>query len=173
MRVPMRRKRRGQCERPMMSLVATWIGAQARNHRISTSARATARGFNRAGWDLAIALEGDAEQLKAMVDETEAESLGDAFLQLLEIVVDEFDHPAGFDVDQMVVVGFGRGFIARAAIAEFLALENASFLEQPHRAVAGSDRDVGIDRRRELVQHFDLGMVLAVAEPARDQLALV
>jgi hypothetical protein len=47
---------------------------------------------------------GDAVQLHAMIDETEAEALGNSLLQFLELVVDEFDHIAGLDIDQMIVV---------------------------------------------------------------------
>ena len=39
-----------------------------------------------------------------MVDEAEAELLGDPLLQRLELVVDELDDVAGLDVDQMVVM---------------------------------------------------------------------
>ena len=53
-----------------------------------------------------------------MIDEAEAQLFGDALLQQLELVIDEFDDVAGFDVDQMVVMGIGRGFIARPAVAE-------------------------------------------------------
>ena len=58
-----------------------------------------------------IAVEGDAVQLHAMVDEAEAELLGDPLLQCFQLVVDELDHVAGFDVDQMVVMRFRRGFL--------------------------------------------------------------
>ena len=39
-----------------------------------------------------------------MIDEPEAELLGDALLQGFELIVDELDDIAGLDVDQMVVV---------------------------------------------------------------------
>ena len=54
-----------------------------------------------------FAVEGDAVELHAVVDEAEAELLGDALLQRLELVVDELDDLAGLDVDQMVVMGLG------------------------------------------------------------------
>ena len=91
---------------------------------------------------LAAAVEGDAVQLHAMVDEAEAELLGDALLQFLEVLVDELDDLAGLDVDQMVVVGVRRRFIARAAVAELVALEDAGFLEQADGAVDGGDGDL-------------------------------
>jgi hypothetical protein len=39
-----------------------------------------------------------------VIDEAEAELLGDLALQRLELVVDELDDVAGLDVDQMVVM---------------------------------------------------------------------
>ena len=78
-----------------------------------------------------------------MVDQAEAELLGDPLLQRLQLVVDELDDVAGLDVDQMVVMAFRRGLVARAAVAEIVALEDARFLEQADGAVDGGDRDAG------------------------------
>ena len=105
----------------------------------------------------------DAVKLHPVIDEAEAEPLGDPLLQLLELLVDELDHLAGLDVDQMVVMGFGRGFVAGAAVAEIVALEDARFLEQANGAVDGGDRDAGIDRGGARVQRLDVGMVLGFA----------
>ena len=49
-----------------------------------------------------------------MVDEAEAELFGDALLQHLELIIDELDDVAGFDVDQMVVVRFRGGLEPRS-----------------------------------------------------------
>src|SRR3982750_1558253 len=138
------RKRGGHGERPVIKRVSKCSGASATNSRISPVTRSTASTVTAAGLELAIAVEGDAVQLHTMVDEAEAEPFGDPLLQLLEIVVDEFDHSAGFDVDQMVVMGFRRRFVARAAVAEFVALKDACFLEQPDGPVNGCDGNVGI-----------------------------
>src|SRR4051812_2778473 len=129
----------GQGERPSSSLVTMWTGAQTRNSRRSAVMRSTARGFNRA-WFLAIAVEGDAVQLHPMVDEAEAELFGDALLERLELVVGELDDVSGLDVDQMIVVGLRRRFVARAAVAEFVPFEDPGLLEQPDRAVDGCNR---------------------------------
>ena len=106
------RNQGGQAERPSRSLVAMWIGAQTANSRISPATRAAARALRRAAAALAFAVEGDSVELHPVVDEPEAELFGDALLQRLELVVDELDHIAGFDVDQVVVVRFGRGLVA-------------------------------------------------------------
>ena len=60
-----------------------------------------------------------------MIDETEAEPFGDAALQLLQLVVVELDDLARFDVDQMVVMFLGLGFVARAAAVEVVAGKDA------------------------------------------------
>src|SRR3546814_1151816 len=54
-------------------------------------------------------------------------------------------HLAGLDVDQVIVVRFGRGLVARTAVAEIMAIEDAGLLEQPHRALDGRDRNPRID----------------------------
>ena len=99
--------------------------------------------------------------------------LGDPALQLLQLLVDELDDVAGLDVDQMVVMGLGRRFVAGAAVAEIVPLEDARFLEQADGAVDGGDRDAGIDRGGAGVQRLDVGMILGFAEHAGDDLALL
>ena len=78
-----------------------------------------------------------------MVDQAEAELLGDPPLQRLQFLIDEFDDVAGLDVDQMVVMGLRRRFVARAAVAEIVPFQDARFLEQADGAVDGGDRDAG------------------------------
>src|SRR3546814_17753553 len=82
-------------------------------------------------------------------------------------------HLAGLDVDQVIVVRFGRGLVARTAVAEIMAIEDAGLLEQPHRAVDGRDRDARIDRRGALIDLLDIGMIVGVGEHARDDAALL
>src|SRR3954452_3553082 len=108
-----------------------------------------------------------------MVDEAEAELLRDALLQLLQLVVDELDDVSRLNVDQMVVVAFRGCLVARASVAELVPLEYPRFLEQAHGPVNGRDRNVRIDCRCAGVERFDVRMILAVAEHARDDLALL
>lgn len=54
-----------------------------------------------------LPVEADAVQFHAMVDEAEAHALGDRLLELLELGIDELEHAAGLDVDQMVVMRLG------------------------------------------------------------------
>lgn len=105
------RKREGQRERPDSALVRRWAGPRIANRPMSPAIRKPARALRRAPPDLSIAVERDAVQLHAMVDEPEAEFLGDTFLKRFKFIVDELDYVAGFHVDQMIVMRFRRSFI--------------------------------------------------------------
>src|SRR5690606_36682845 len=58
--------------------------------------------------------------------------------------------------------------VARAPVAEIVALEDVGFLEQAYRAVDGRDADVRIDRHRPLIHALDIGMIARVREHAGD-----
>jgi len=83
-----------------------------------------------------------------VIDEAEAQFLGDAALKILQLLIDEFDDIAGLDIDQMVVMGFRRRFVAGAAVAEIVPLQDPRFLEQADGAVDGGDGNAGIERAR-------------------------
>src|SRR5438067_9209101 len=102
----------GQRERRSRCFVTMCTGAQKANSIARPARRRTARKLRRAPPALAIAVEGDAVQLHAMIDEAEAELFGNSFLQRFELIVDEFDHIARFDVDQMVVMSLRRRSVA-------------------------------------------------------------
>src|SRR3546814_1001768 len=51
-----------------------------------------------------------------------------------------------------LVMRLGRGFVARAAVAEIVAVEDARFFEQPHGAVNGRDRDAAVDLRCAFIE---------------------
>ena len=93
------RKVRGQPDFPNSSLVATWIGPITANSNRSRTLRIAARNCELLAAVLAVALEGDAVELHAVIDEAEAELFGNALLELLQFLVDEFDHRTRFDVD--------------------------------------------------------------------------
>ena len=67
----------------------------------------------------------------------------------------------------------GCRLVARAAIAEIVAVENAGFLEQANGAVHGRDRDTGIDLRRALIDLLDIGVVVRLGQHAGDDSALL
>src|SRR3974390_3693609 len=72
----------------------------------------------------------------------------------------------------MVVVRFAAGLVARAALAEIVALDDARVLEQPHRAVDGGDGNAVVDFGAAAVQFLDIRMVFRAREHARDNAPL-
>lgn len=117
---------------------------------------------------LAVPVKRDAVQLHTVVDEAEAQALGDPLLKRLELLVDELDDLSCLDVDQMIVMLVGNGFVAGAAVAELVTLENAGLLEKAHRPVHGRNRDFRVNRRGSLVQSLDVGMILGLRQNPRD-----
>src|SRR3546814_3984456 len=75
-----------------------------------------------------------------------AEPFGDHFLQRFEFGIDEFDHLARLDINQMVVMRLRRRFIARAAVAEIVAVEDARLFEQAAGAIDGGDGDAAVEQ---------------------------
>ena len=57
-----------------------------------------------------------------MVDQLVAELACDFRLQALDLRRAKFDYLAAAQIDQMVVMGFRGGFVARAALAEIVPL---------------------------------------------------
>jgi len=44
--------------------------------------------------------------------------------RIFELVIDKFDDVSGFNIDQMVMMGFGRRFVSRTPVAEFVTFED-------------------------------------------------
>ncbi len=84
----------------------------------------------------------------------------------------EFDHPSGIDVDQMVMVAMLGRLVAGARPAEIVALQDALFLQQPHRAVDGGDGDLRVEGGGAAVQLLHVGMVRSLGEDTGDHAAL-
>lgn len=64
-----------------------------------------------------------------MVDEAEAQPFRNPLLQLFEFRIDELEHMAGLDVDQMIMMDIRRRFIAGPAITELMSFEDTGLLE--------------------------------------------
>ena len=107
-----------------------------------------------------------------MVDQTVTQTLGNLALESLDFRIDEFDHLAGFHIDQMIVMCFGHGFVARTAVTEIVAVENARFLEQAHGAIDRGDRDLGIDCGSARMEQFHIGVIIAFGQYLGDDPAL-
>ena len=91
-----------------------------------------------------------------MVDEAVAELARDPLLDALDLLVAELDHRAGAKVDQVVVMLLGQRLVARAPVAEIVALDDAGILEELDGPVDGGDGDVGIDGGGAPVELLDV-----------------
>src|SRR6185295_12388076 len=112
-------------------------------------------------------------KLKPMVDQLVAEFACDFGLPTLDLFGLEFDHFAGAQVDQMVVMGVGTCLITCAAIAEVVPLDDAGVLEKPHGAIDGRNRDMFIDLGATPIKLFDIRMIVGLGEDTRDHSALL
>ena len=102
-----------------------------------------------------------------MIDQPITQLFGNLPLQGFEFGIDEFDDLTAFDIDKVIVVRFGGGFVTGAAIAEIMPVKNAGFLEQPYRAVDRGDRNARIFGRGARMQRFDVWMIGAARKDAR------
>ena len=84
-------------------------------------------------------------KLEPVIDQLVAELARHLGLELLDLLGLELDHLAGAQVDQMVVVRFRDLLVARPALAEVMALDDAGVLEQLDGAIDRGDRDVLVD----------------------------
>ena len=104
-----------------------------------------------------------------MIDEAVPQLFGDLLLQGFQFGVDEFDHLAAFDIDQMVVMRLGSRLVPGTAITEIVPVENAGLFEQANGAIDGGDRNARIDFVGTFVEHFHIGMIVAFGQdPGND-----
>jgi len=117
-------------------------------------------------------LEGEAEQFEPVPGQAKAELLGDALLQALDVLVLELDDLAGLHIDQVVVVIVARGLVARAAVAEIVALDDPGVLQEAHGPVNGRKRDARIAGARAPVDLLHVWMIVGVGQHAGDDAPL-
>src|SRR6266513_2157690 len=82
----------------------------------------------------------NAIKLQPVIDQLVAELAGDFGLQLLDFFRGEFDHLAVAQIDQMVVMAVAHLFVAGAALAEIVPLDDSGVLEQLYGPVHRRDR---------------------------------
>ena len=99
--------------------------------------------------------------------------VGDESLQLLDLLVAEFDDPAALQIDQVIVVVARHFLVARAAISEIVTSEDVGLFKQPHGAIDRGDADPRIDRGGAAVDLLDIGMVGGIRQHARDDAPLL
>lgn len=115
---------------------------------------------------------GNAIKFHPVVNQTKTELFRDLLLQQFQFRIDKFNDIAGFNVNQMVMMGFGCGLIAGAAITKIMAFQYASILEQTNRAIDGGNGNAGVNRRRTFMQLFYVGMVIGFGENLGDHAPL-
>jgi hypothetical protein len=120
-----------------------------------------------------VAVEGNAIEFHAVINESKTKSLSDLTLQRLQFGIDKFDHPAGFDINEMIVMGFRRRFVSRTTITEIMPLQNARLFEKAHSAIDGCNRNARVDRGCALVKGFNIGMVSRIAKHTGNDAALL
>src|SRR5207344_2833727 len=74
---------------------------------------------------------------------------------------------------QVVVMRVGNLLVARAALAEVMARDDARILEQFHRAVDGRDGNMLVDLGAAAVKLLNVWMVGRIGQHARDDAALI
>src|SRR5271169_6865734 len=111
-------------------------------------------------------------EFKPMADEFVAELIGYDFLQSFDLLVAEFDHPTGLQVDQMVVVSARHFLVAGAPVAEIVSSQNTGLFKQPHSPIHRSDTDARIDGRGSTVDLLDVGVIDGLLQHANHHPAL-
>jgi hypothetical protein len=101
-----------------------------------------------------------------------AKTLGDALLQLFDLGIDELDHLAGGEVDQVVVMLAVGVLVARAAVAELDPLQDAGLFEELDRPIDGGERNRTVARGGAGVELFDIGMICRLLQHRGDGPAL-
>ena len=94
-----------------------------------------------------------------MIDEAKAQPFRYLALQRFQFRIDEFDDLAGFNIDHVIVMSFGRRLVASTAIAEVMPVKNSGFLEKTNGAVHRGNGNARINSRSALVQLFDVRMI--------------
>src|SRR3954469_8827409 len=89
-----------------------------------------------------VVVERDAIEFEPVVDQLVAELAGDFGLELFDLLGGELDHLAVTQIDEMVVMAVAHRLVARAALAEIVALDDAGVLEQFYGAIDRRDRNL-------------------------------
>src|SRR6185437_5243074 len=75
-----------------------------------------------------VVIERDAVQFQPVIDQLVAELAGDLGLQLLDLLGGEFDHLAVAQIDQIIMMAVAHLFVAGAALAKIMPLDDAGIL---------------------------------------------
>ena len=113
-----------------------------------------------------------AKQFQAHRDDLKAEARRDFPDEVFVRLVVKLSHFTIFGVNQMVMQFPFGGLVASAAVAEIVALQDASSFEQPDGSINRGDRDVTIQRDSSPIQFFNVGVIRRFGEYEGDDSAL-
>lgn len=94
-----------------------------------------------------------------MINQSIAELLRNFALKPFDFFVLELDHATTVNINQMIVMLIGYFFIAGSPVAEIMALQNFSFLEQSNRPINRRNTNPGIDIGRPTIYGFNIGVI--------------
>ncbi len=121
----------------------------------------------------ALSIERDTREFHPMVNEAEAKLFSNLPLQGFKLGIDKFDHLAGFNIDQMVMMCLGCRLIARTTVAEIVAIEDSGLFEETDGPIDSGNRNSGVDCGGAHMECFDIRMVFGFGKNARNNSPLL
>ena len=112
-------------------------------------------------------------ELKPVIDETKAMLFGDAALERLDLIILKLNHLARLHIDEVIVMLIRHLFVARAAIAEVMALKDVGLFEQAQGPVDGRKADAAIHLGGTVVDRFHVGMIERFRQDTRNHATLI
>ena len=116
--------------------------------------------------------ERNTEQLKAVAHQLKTEIVRNTLLDLLDLFVAEFNNPARFNVDQMVMMLAVGLFVTAAPFTKRVALKDAAVGEQSQCAVDRGQGNALVFRIGAAVNLLNVGMIVGCGEDVGDSPAL-
>ena len=114
-----------------------------------------------------------AVQLKPMAAQFITKPRCNAFLQPLDLLIDELNHLTTGQVDQMVMMIPLSILVSCPAIAKLVTLQNSRLLEQLYGPINRRNGDFGIGGQGASIQFLDIRMIFCPFKNPRDNSALL
>jgi hypothetical protein len=105
-------------------------------------------------------------EFQSVIDQAISELTRHFGLQTLDFRGLEFNHFAGTQIDEMVVVAFAQLLVARPPGAKIVSLHNTSVLEQLDSAVNRRDRNPAVNQSAAAKQLLDVRVILSSGQDA-------
>jgi hypothetical protein len=120
-----------------------------------------------------LIIEREGIEFESMVDQAISELTRHLGLQTLDLHGFEFDHFAGTQIDEMIVVTLAQLLIARSAGTKIMSLHNTGILEQLDGAVHRRDRNPAVDQGTTAKQFLDIRVIPGSGQDARNDSPLL